>query len=322
MIRYLLRRVAWAVVLFVAATFATYLIFYVIPSDPARVVAGRSATQAQIAEARHYIGSDRPIVVQYARFLKRLVVDRSLGQSFLTRQSVNSTVFAAARRSASIVVGGAILWLLISIPIGVLSALRPRSLLDRAAMGFVLVGVSAHPVWIGLVFSYLIGYKLGWTPITGYCTVVHHADAGCGGPTQWFSHLILPWITFALVYAALYVRLIRANVLETMHADFVRTARAKGASEWRVLRAHILRNAMLPVVTVLGLDVSLAIGGAIFTESVFSIQGLGVTALSGYTNSDLPITIGIVVFATICVIVANLIVDIAYAYIDPRIRLS
>jgi peptide/nickel transport system permease protein len=189
-------------------------------------------------------------------------------------------------------------------------------------MGFVLVGVSAHPVWIGLVFSYLIGYKLGWTPITGYCTVVHHADAGCGGPTQWFSHLILPWITFALVYAALYVRLIRANVLETMHADFVRTARAKGASEWRVLRAHILRNAMLPVVTVLGLDVSLAIGGAIFTESVFSIQGLGVTALSGYTNADLPITIGIVVFATICVIVANLIVDIAYAYIDPRIRLS
>jgi peptide/nickel transport system permease protein len=294
----------------------------VIPSDPARVVAGRSATPAQVAEARHYIGSDRPIVVQYARFLRRLVVDRSLGQSFLTRQSVNSTVFAAARRSASIVVGGAILWLLISIPIGVLSALRPRSLLDRAAMGFVLVGVSAHPVWIGLVFSYLIGYKLGWTPITGYCTVVHHADAGCGGPTQWFSHLILPWITFALVYAALYVRLIRANVLETMHADFVRTARAKGASEWRVLRAHILRNAMLPVVTVLGLDVSLAIGGAIFTESVFSIQGLGVTALSGYTNADLPITIGIVVFATICVIVANLIVDIAYAYIDPRIRLS
>jgi peptide/nickel transport system permease protein len=321
-IRYLLRRLLWAVVLFVAATFATYLIFYVIPSDPARVVAGRSATPAQVAEVRHYIGSDRPIVVQYYRFMRRLVVDRSLGQSFLTRQSVNSTVFAAARRSASIVVGGALLWLLISIPVGVLSALRPRSLLDRSAMGVVLIGVSAHPVWIGLIFSYVVGYKLGWTPITGYCTVVHHADAGCGGPTQWLSHLILPWITFALLYAALYVRLIRASVLETLHEDYVRTARAKGASEWRVLRGHILRNAMLPIVTVLGLDLALALGGAIFTESVFSIQGLGVTALSGYTNADLPITIGVVVFATICVIVANLIVDIAYAYIDPRIRLS
>jgi peptide/nickel transport system permease protein len=319
---YLLRRLAWAVVLFFAATFATYVIFYVIPDDPARTIAGRSATPAQVVEARHYIGTDRPIVVQYYRFVKRIVVDRSLGRSFLTRQSVNSTVFAAARKTASIVIGGAILWLLISIPIGILSALRPRSLLDRTATGFVLLGVSAHPVWIGLIFSYLVGYKLGWTPISGYCTVVHHPDAGCGGPTLWASHLILPWITFALVFAALYVRLIRASVLETMHEDYVRTARAKGASEWRVLRSHVLRNAMLPVVTILGLDVALALGGAIFTESVFSIQGLGVTALSGYSNADLPITIGIVVFATICVILANLIVDIAYAYIDPRIRIS
>jgi peptide/nickel transport system permease protein len=322
MTRYLLRRLAWAVVLFFAATFATYIIFYVIPNDPARTIAGHTATAAQVAQVRHYIGTDQPIAVQYYRFVRRIVVDRSLGQSFVTRQSVNSTVFAAARRTASIVIGGALLWLLISIPIGVLSALRPRSLLDRTATGFVLLGVSAHPVWIGLIFSYLVGYKLGWTPISGYCTVVHHADAGCGGPTLWASHLILPWITFALVFAALYVRLIRASVLETMHEDYVRTARAKGASEWRVLRSHVFRNAMLPVVTILGLDVALALGGAIFTESVFSIPGLGVTALSGYTSADLPITIGIVVFATVCVILANLIVDIAYAYIDPRIRLS
>ena len=189
-------------------------------------------------------------------------------------------------------------------------------------MGLVLLGVAVHPVWIGLIFSYFIGYKLGLTPISGYCTVVHHADAGCGGPTQWFSHLILPWVTFALLFTALYVRMIRASVIETMHEDFVRTARAKGASEWQVLRSHVLRNAMLPVVTILGLDIALALGGAIFTESVFSIPGLGVTALSGYTNADLPVTIGVVVFATFCVILANLIVDIAYAYIDPRIRLS
>jgi peptide/nickel transport system permease protein len=322
MIRYLVRRLLGAVVLFFAATFATYVIFYVIPNDPARVVAGRSATPEQVAQVRAYIGSDQPVVVQYYRFIKRITVDRSLGESFVTRQSVNQTVFAAALKTASIVVGGALLWLLISIPIGVLSALRPRSRLDRAAMGFVLLGVSAHPVWIGLVFSYFVGYKLGWTPISGYCTIVHHSDAGCGGPTQWLSHLILPWITFSLVFAALYVRLIRASVLETMHEDYVRTARAKGASEWRVLRSHVLRNAMLPVVTILGLDVALALGGAIFTESVFSIPGLGVTALAGYSNADLPITIGIVVFVTICVILANLIEDIAYAYIDPRIRLS
>jgi peptide/nickel transport system permease protein len=321
-IRYLIRRVLWAVVLFFAATFATFVIFYVIPDDPARVVAGRSATPAEVAQVRSYIGSDKPVVVQYYRFVRRIVVDRSLGESFLTRQSVNGTVFAAARKTASIVIGGAILWLLISIPIGILSALRPRSLLDRASMGFVLIGVSAHPVWIGLLFSYVFGYKLGLVPITGYCTLVHHADAGCGGPAQWFSHLILPWATFALLFAAMYVRLIRANVIETMHEDFVRTARAKGASEWRVLRAHVMRNAMLPIVTILGMDVALTLGGAVFTESVYSIQGLGVTAVGGFTNADLPVTIGVVVFATIAVIVANLIVDIAYAYIDPRIRLG
>jgi peptide/nickel transport system permease protein len=321
-IGYILRRLAWAIVLLFAATITTFLIFYVVPSDPARVVAGRSASPEQVAQVRRYIGTDRPIVVQYYRFVKRLTVDRSLGESFVTRQSVNHTVFAAARKTASIVLGAAIIWLIVSIPIGVLSALRPRSLLDRAAMGFVLIGVSAHPVWIGLLFSYLFGYRLGWTPITGYCTLVHHPDSGCGGPTQWLSHLILPCATFALLLAAFYVRLIRANVLDTMHEEYVRTARAKGASEWRVLRAHILRNAMLPVVTILGLDVALSLGGAVFTESVFSIPGLGVTAVSGYTSDDLPITIGVVLFTTICVIIANLVVDIAYAYIDPRIRLS
>ncbi|MEO9174763.1 MAG: ABC transporter permease, partial [Gaiellales bacterium] len=165
MIRYLIRRVLWAIVLFFAATFATFVIFYVIPDDPARVVAGRSATPAEVAQVRSYIGSDKPVVVQYYRFVRRIVVDRSLGESFLTRQSVNGTVFAAARKTASIVIGGAILWLIISIPIGILSALRPRSLLDRASMGFVLLGVSAHPVWIGLLFSYVFGYRLGLVPI-------------------------------------------------------------------------------------------------------------------------------------------------------------
>jgi peptide/nickel transport system permease protein len=213
------------------------------------------------------------------------------------------------------------MWMLIALPLGILSALRPRSMIDRITMIFVLVGISAHPVWIGLVFSYIFGYKLGWTPITGYCNAINPIG-NCGGPAQWAYHLILPWVTFALLFAALYARMIRANVMETLNEDYVRTARAKGASEARVMRSHVLRNALLPVVTMLGMDISVALGGAIFTESVYSLPGLGRTLLQSLDAVDLPIMVGIVVFATVCIIVINLIVDLLYAVIDPRIRLA
>jgi peptide/nickel transport system permease protein len=250
------------------------------------------------------------------------VVDHSLGFSFQNRQSVNSQITAAAPVTASLVLGGAILWMLVSVPVGILSALRPRSLMDRTAMTFVLIGVSAHPVWLGLIFSYTFGYKLGWTPITGYCNLAGGSATQCGGFTAWFSHLILPWCTFAILFIALYVRMIRANVMETMNEDFVRTARAKGAPEWQVMRSHILRNAMLPVVTMLGMDIGLALGGAIFTESVYSLPGLGYTAVQAINNDDLPVIEGVVLFGAICVIVFNLVVDMLYAWIDPRIRLG
>jgi peptide/nickel transport system permease protein len=211
--------------------------------------------------------------------------------------------------------------MLIALPVGILSALRPRSLLDRTSMVFVLIGISAHPVWIGLILAYFVGFKLGWTPITGYCDFINPAT-DCGGPTQWAYHLILPWITYAVLFAALYVRMIRANVMEASGEDYVRTARAKGASELVVIRSHILRNALLPVVTLLGMDIGVALGGAIFTETVFALPGLGQTALSAITNFDLPTVQGVVVFATIAIIVFNLVVDLLYVVIDPRITLT
>jgi peptide/nickel transport system permease protein len=322
MVRYLIRRLFWAAVLFIAVTFVTYIIFFLIPADPARLAAGKGASPDQIERVRHFLGLDKPVWYQYGLFLKRLVIDGSLGRSFATRIDINTIIKSAAPVTACLVFGGAILWMLIALPAGILSALRPRSIGDRIVMGFVLVGISAHPVWIGLIFSYFFGYKLGITPITGYCNFFPDENSLCGGPEAWFTHMILPWCTFAILFAGLYVRMIRANVMETMNEDYVRTARAKGAPEWQVLRSHVLRNAMLPVVTMLGMDIGLALGGAIFTESVYGLPGLGVTALEGLQNFDLPQTQGVIVFAAMAVIIFNLIVDLLYAYIDPRIRLS
>ena len=321
MITYLVRRLLWAAVLFVAVTFVTYVVFFLIPANPAQLAAGKAATPERIAEVEHFLGLDRPIYVQYAKFMERLVVDRSLGTSFATRQDVNDIVWRAAPVTASLVFGGVIVWLSIAVPLGILSALRPRSLLDRTGMVLVLVGISAHPVWIGLLLAYFFGYKLGWFPITGYCDVVN-PSTDCGGPAQWAYHMVLPWATFACVFAATYTRFIRANVLETLNEDYVRTARAKGAPEGRVLRRHVLRNAMLTIVTILGLDIGLALGGAIFTETVFGLPGLGQTVIGSIANFDLPVTQGVVVFATTCIIVANLVVDLVYAWVDPRIRLT
>ena len=321
MLRYLARRLIWAAVLFIAVTLVAYVLFFLIPNDPAKLVAGKAATDADVKRAAAFLGTDRPFYVQYAKFLDRLVIHQNLGFSFANRQSVNAIVGNAAPVTASLVLGGAVFWMLLALPIGILSALRPRSLLDRASMTFVLIGISAHPIWIGLIFAYFFGFKLHITPITGYCDFIN-PSTDCGGPVQWAYHLVLPWATFAILFAALYVRMIRANVLDTMNEDYVRTARAKGAPERLVLRSHILRNAMLPVVTMLGMDISLALGGAVLTETVYSLPGLGKTAIFGLNNNDIPTVEGVIVFATLAIIVFNLVVDLLYAWIDPRIRLS
>jgi peptide/nickel transport system permease protein len=321
MLDYLLRRLLWAAAMVVVITLFTFVTFNVVPGNPARFNLPSQAPPGDVERRERLLGVDRPLYVQYGDFLWELVAKQSLGTSFRTRQSVNETVKAAAPVTASLVLGGAVLWMLIAFPVGILSALRPRSALDRAAMTVALVGISAHPVWIGLMLSYFLGFRLDWFPITGYCDFFNPAlGSRCGGPTQWAYHLVLPWLTFALLYAALYVRMIRATVLETLDADWVRTAKAKGASGSRVLRLHVLPNAMLPVVTMLGMDIAVALGGSVFVENVWSLPGLGQTALTSLFLRDLPVTQGIVVFVALVVIGFNLVVDTVYSVLDPRIR--
>ena len=325
MFRYLIRRILWAIFLFFIITFVTFVIFFMAPNDPARAMCGGDQASRQcLKTATEKLGLDKPVLVQYFKYLDRLVVHHDLGTSYATGQSINQKIKMAAPVTASLVFGGAVLWMIIGLSVGIYSALRPRSLIDRAAMVFVLIGVSAHPVWIGLILSYTFGVRWHITPIADYANFFGAAPGSGepGGPAQWAYHMILPWMTFALLFAALYVRMIRANVMETLNEDYVRTARAKGAPEQRILFAHVLRNALLPVVTMLGMDIGVALGGAIFTETVFQLPGLGRTVVVALGNDDLAIVEGVVVFATIAILFFNLIVDLMYAWIDPRIRLS
>ncbi len=318
---YLVRRLVWAIVLFLALTFVTYVIFFVIPSDAVRIVKGKSASSIDYRETANLHGT---VFQQYGEFLYRFVTGGALGESFFSKKSVNSIVLDALPVTLSLVIGGAIMWMLIALPIGILSALRPRSLFDRAGMAFVLIGVSAHPIWIGLILSYVFGYQLHLFPLTGYCDLIK-PSTDCGGLVQWAYHMFLPWLTFALLFAAFYARMIRANVSEAMGEDFVRTARAKGASEWSVVSSHVLRNALLPIVAMLGADVGMLalglIGQSLFVETVYSLPGLGKTLVSALQRHDLPIIEGVVVVVTITVVVVNLIADLVYALLDPRIKL-
>jgi peptide/nickel transport system permease protein len=313
---YLVRRVAWAGLLFLVMSFVTYLIFFVIPTESSRVGRGQAS---ETVDLRTVIPLEGSLVEEYGQFVGR-VAQGDLGYSYVTRREVSDILLQAAPVTASLVFGGALVWLLIAVPVGVLSALRPRSLLDRGATAFVLIGISAHPVWIGLILSYFVGQKLGLAPGGGYCDLVSPGTE-CGGPVQWAWHLWLPWITFALMFAAIYMRMVRASVLEALGEDYVRTARAKGASEPRIMRVHVLRNAMLPVVTMLGMDIGLALGGAVFVERVYGLPGLGGIAIQSLGRRDLPVIMGVVMFATLAVIVLNLIVDLLYTSIDPRSRL-
>jgi peptide/nickel transport system permease protein len=313
-------------------TMIGFVLFYLIPSDPAKQACGRACTPDEIAKVAHYLGTDRPWYIQYLKFLGRLMPvsftggphfkTPNLGKSFVSNQTVNRIVANAAPQTASLVLGGVVIWMLIALPVGILSALRPRSLLDRTSMTAVLIGVSMHPVWLGLILLYFFTNKLPWFPIGGYANFLHPAYGQPSGPWEWAYHLFLPWVTFAVLFAAIYVRMIRANVMETMNEDYVRTARAKGAPELRVMRSHILRNALLPVVTMLGMDISLALGGAVFTESIYGLHGLGWWTIQSLTNFDSPTVLGIIVFATTMIIVFNLFIDLIYAWIDPRIRIA
>ena len=234
---------------------------------------------------------------------------------------MNELLVRAAPVTLSLVIGGALLWMLIAIPTGVLSALHPRSATSRFSTVFVLIGISAHPLWMGLMLSYLVGARLGLTPTGGYCEVFSPAG-NCGGPAQWAYHLILPWFTFALMYAAIYTRMIRASTLETLNEDYVRTARAKGAPEWMVIRSHVLRNAMLPVVTMLGMDIAVSLGAVLFVESAYGLPGLGRLFATSLARRDFPVLLGITMYTTLVVILVNFLIDILYGFVDPRARIG
>jgi len=321
--QFLIRRTFWALFLFIVATMITYIIFFVVPADPAVLAAGKATKPEIVAHIRMELHLNLPIYQQYWLFVWNLVRHGSFGNSFVNGLPVRSELSQEIPVTASIVFGGVILYLLIAIPTGIISALRPRSILDRTGMVFVLFGISAPSVWIGLILIYLVGFKLGWTPINDYCSPIpNNAVGGCSGVGQWAYHLILPWITLAVGSSALYTRLIRANVMETMSEDYVRTARAKGASPARVLVQHVLRNSMLQVVTILGMDLGLLLGGVVFIEIVFGMPGLGQQLVLAAPRFDLPTIVGIVLFATLSVITFNFLVDVLYAWLDPRIRLS
>ncbi len=327
---YLVRRSAWALAVFVAVTLGTYVTFFVVAERAPQAVQGRGNLirggdrDARLRELQ------RPVVVQYAHYLRQLSRG-SLGTADSTRRSVNDVVLRAVPVTASLIVGGLAIWLSVALVVGIHSALRPRSLLDRIAMIGVLVGISAHPVWIGLVLGYLLGYKAHIFPITGYCEFFNPPPGRCGGPIQWAWHLLLPCLTLSVFFAAMYVRMVRANVMEALDEDWVRTARAKGASEWYVIRRHVLKASLLPVVTMLGMDVGLAIGSAAFVEVVFGMPGVGRVAIEhlglvravdtgNYAPLDLPIIAGCVVVITTVIIIGNLVADLLYSWFDPRIE--
>ncbi len=317
MTRFVVARLATSVALFFAVTLFVFVVFFVMPQPrvkgPGR---GENAEELSIRDSIHLHGT---MWQQYGQFVYGFVGHGYLGRSYFNRQTVMSILLTAAPVTLSLLLGGVVFWLLLAVPIGVMSALRPRSLLDRAGMVFVLIGVSAHPAWLGLVLSYVLGHKWGLFPISGYCEFFSPTTV-CGGPTQWTYHLILPWFTFALLYAAIYARMIRATMLETLDEEYVRTARAKGAGEFQVVRRHVLRNAMLPIVTMIGMDVGTALGGVIFIESVFGLPGLGGMLRGAIPMKDLPVILGVVMFTTTGILLLNLVVDLSYAFIDPRIR--
>lgn len=314
---YVFRRALWGIALLLAVTIATFVIFFVIPTEPGRIGQGRSTEQIDL---RNSLGIQGPIYEEYAQFLSR-IAHGSFGESWSQRRDVNELLLEAIPVTMSLVLGAAAIWLLIAVPIGVLSALRPRSLLDRAVTILILIGVSTHPVWMGLILSYVLGGKLQAFPLGGYCEVFT-PQTQCGGPVQWAWHLVLPWVTFALLYAAIYMRMVRSSVLETINEDYIRTARAKGAPSSVVVRSHVLRNAMLPVITMLGMDVGVWVANAIFVERVFALPGIGSLLATGIARRDLPVIMAIVVFVSVLVVVVNLIVDLVYARLDPRVRLE
>jgi peptide/nickel transport system permease protein len=316
---YIARRLVWTVVVVACVLAITFAVFYLLPAgDPALRFAGKSPTSTELHQIHVRLGLDKPWYVQFGKFSKNFFVGDQfgwpgLGYTYAGQTSVKSLIVQRAPRTLLLIAGAAIIWLVLGVSIGVLSAVKRRTIVDRSAMGFALIGISTPVFWLGLMALYIFWRKLGWTGGTGYVSPVD-------SPTGFLSHMILPWIVLALLYAAFYARMTRNNLLETLGEDYIRTARAKGLPERTVIFKHGLRASLTPIVTMFGLDIALLVGGAIITESVFNIQGLGYLAINSALQQDLPIVVGVVLLGSVAVAVANLIVDILYAFIDPRVR--
>lgn len=319
MLRYILRRVLWGVALLFIVSAVIFLIFYAFPSgDPAASRAGRLATPAEVDRIRDTLGLNEPLYTQYWLYMKDLVLHFDFGYSYESNASVRELIFDRLPATTSLVFGAVVLWLLAAIPVGIISAVRQRSIFDRVTMVTTLVLYSAPVFWLGLVLLYLFADDIGVFPIfPGQGTYTPISD----GVGHWAAALILPWIVLASASAAIYARYLRSSLIDVMGEDYIRTARAKGLSERRVIMHHGVRSAITPIVTLLGVDVGLLLAGnAILTESVFNIPGVGRLIFTSIGSSDLPVVQGVVLFGAFFIITLSIVVDIAYAYLDPRVR--
>jgi peptide/nickel transport system permease protein len=340
LIRFLIRRIIGAIVVLLVISLITFGLFYALPkwlgSNPAELYAGRSPSPATIAAVSKKLGLNQPFFTQYWHFLKGIFVGRTygtgvasqqcnapcLGYSFINNEPVWPQIISDLPVDISLTVGAAILWLSTGVATGVLSALRRGSIFDRGAMTIALAGVSMPIYFTGLLTLSIFSFGpswLKWFPNPHYAgfSWIHIGQDGA-----WLRNMILPWVCLAFTYAALYARLTRATMLETMSEDYIRTARAKGLPESQVIARHGLRSALTPIVTIFGLDVGLLLGGAVLIEQVFGYVGIGKLAIISIGSRDMPVVLGVTLFAAFFVVVANIIVDVLYAYVDPRVTYS
>ena len=319
MLRFLIRRTALGALVLWLISMIIFGLFFIAPSNVARTLAGRQATPETVALIQHRLGLDLPIWRQYLGFVGR-ALHGDLGFDYYHQVPVTTVIAAAAPITGSLVLGSAILWLAIGVFNGVMSAIKPRSFLDRSLTAFALFFYSMPSFLLGLLLLYFLYFQLTLAgirifPPGGYAPL----SDGIG---PWVQHLILPWLTLALVSAAIYTRLTRGSMLDVLGEDYIRTARSKGIAERRVIVRHGLRSALTPVVTQFGIDVGTLLGGAVITETVFSLPGIGKASIDALTQQNQPVIIATVLLASTAVVIANIIVDVFYAVLDPRVRLN
>lgn len=319
MAAFVIRRVLFGILVLWIISVVVFVMFFVAPHDVARLLAGRQANPAEIAAIRRSLGLDRPILEQYLSWIGRLL-HGDLGYSYRGSVPVRDLLASRLPVTASLALGAAVLWLLMGVAAGVLAAVRPRKIVDRIVTFAALFFYSMPTFLLGLLLLYFAFYKLYTAglplfPGGGYVSFTED-------PIGWADHLILPWFSLALVTAAVYSRLTRGTMLDVLGEDYIRTARSKGISEKRVILRHALRSALTPVVTQFGIDLGALLGGAIITENVFGLPGLGQLAVQSIFNQNLPVIIAIVVVASAFIVVANIGVDLVYAFLDPRVRLT